>query len=150
MSGGLLNVEIASLPVGYKGDLKEGEILTFSEKFACPVTGFTLTEIEPRIFSFNSPYGACSDCDGLGNEVFFDPNLVIPDKTLSIKEGAISPWHKSSSKYSNTQNRYYTQTLAGLADHFDFSLYTPYRELSEEIQDVLLYGTDEEITFKYD
>jgi excinuclease ABC subunit A len=151
LSGGLLNVELVALSPLYNGDKKDGDILVFSEKFACPVTGFTLTEIEPRIFSFNSPYGACTGCDGLGSEVYFDPSLVVPEPRLSIKEGAIAPWHKTTTKYSNTQNRYYIQTLEALAQHYGFSMYTPFEELSEDIKDIILYGSgEEEITFKYD
>ena len=151
LSGGLLNVEISSLPDDYEGPHSVGEVLVFSEKFACPVSGFTLTEIEPRSFSFNGPYGACTDCDGLGTERYFDPNLVVPDPKLSLKEGAIAPWHKVTSKYSNSQNRFYMQTLESLGQHYDFSIYKPYEELSEDVKEILLYGSDdEEISFKYD
>ncbi len=151
LSGGLLAIEIASLPKGAKCDHKEGDVLIFSEKFACPVSGFTLTEIEPRIFSFNSPYGACPSCDGLGVEVFFDPNLVVPDQKLSLKEGAISPWHKVTNKYSGVHNRYYSQTLEGLATHYKFSMLKPFAELPEDIKNLILYGNEgQEITFKYD
>jgi excinuclease ABC subunit A len=151
LSNGLLNVEVITLPEDYKGEHKVGSILSFSEKFACPITGFTLTEIEPRIFSFNSPYGACPSCDGLGTEVYFDPNLIIAEPKLSIKEGAISPWHKITSKYSNTPNRFYMQTLEALAQHYGFSTLKPYEELPEEIKNIILYGSDdEEIAFKYD
>ncbi len=151
LGNGLLHVEIVELPVDYDGEHSAGTILTFSEKFACPLTGFTLTEIEPRIFSFNSPYGACTFCDGLGTEVYFDPGLVVAEPKLSIKEGAISPWHKITSKYSNTQNRFYIQTLEALALHYNFSIYTPYNELSDSIKSIILYGSNgEEISFKYD
>ncbi|MCE2992253.1 MAG: excinuclease ABC subunit UvrA [Candidatus Jidaibacter sp.] len=151
LGGGLLHVEIASLPEDYEGEHQLGSILTFSEKFACPITGFTLTEIEPRIFSFNSPYGACPSCDGLGTEVYFDPDLVIAESKLSIKEGAIAPWHKTTSKYSNGPNRFYMQTLESLAQHYGFSIYTPYEDLPEEVKKVVLYGSgDEEIAFRYD
>jgi len=150
LSDGLLSVEIASIPEGSTN--KVGDMLVFSERFACPVSGFTLTEIEPRIFSFNSPYGACPACDGLGLEVFFDPALVIADNKLSIKEGAITPWSKTpqSAKVANNYLRFYTQTLESLAAHYKFSLFKPFAELPEDIQDIILYGDDEEISFKFD
>jgi len=151
LSNGLLYLEIAQLPDGYQGNLTEGQIMVFSEKFACPVTGFTLTEIEPRIFSFNSPYGACPACDGIGKEVYFDTALIIPDPRLSIKEGAIAPWNKVQSKYSGVQNRYYIQTLESLAAYYKFSIFEPFNRLPDDIQDIILNGSDdEEIPFKYD
>lgn len=152
LSSGLLAIEIVSIGGdGSESNLKPGDEVLYSEKFACPVSGFSLTEVEPRIFSFNSPYGACQDCDGLGKEVFFDPNLVIADHKLSIKEGAVSPWHKVSSTYAATQSKFYTQTLESLAKHYDFSLYRPWSELPKEFQDIILYGSDEEeIEFNYD
>ncbi|AIL65819.1 UvrABC system protein A [Rickettsiales bacterium Ac37b] len=117
--------------------------LTFSEKFACPISGFQLDEIEPRIFSFNSPYGACKVCDGLGTELFFDPDFVIPDKTLSIREGAIAPWE-------SLQTRAQLQLLESLASHYNFDLDTPFKELSEEVQSMILYGSGEdEITVNF-
>lgn len=152
LSAGLLCVEIAALPDDAKTDHKVGDIIIFSDKFACPVSGFALTEIEPRIFSFNSPYGACPDCDGLGKELFFDPELVIPNKKMSLKEGAIEPWFKiTSGKFSNSQVRIYQQTLDGLAAHYKFSIFQPYEELPEEIKHMILYGSDgKEISFKFD
>lgn len=152
LSNGLLFVEIVSLPDD--GDITEtthkvGDVIIFSDKFACPISGFTLTEIEPRIFSFNSPYGACTDCDGLGMEMFFDPSLIVPNQKLSLKEGAIFPWHKFESKYAATQSKFYVQTLESLAAHYKFSMFKPFDELEEEFQDAILYGTDDEITFKY-
>jgi excinuclease ABC subunit A len=151
LSGGLLNVEVVFVPEEQETSLKEGDIVTFSEKFACPVTGFTLAEIEPRIFSFNSPYGACPACDGLGTEIFFDPVLIVPDGKLSLKEGAIAPWHKTDSKYGVTHNRIYMQTLEGLAKHYNFSLLKPFAELPEDVKNILLYGSgDEEVVFKFD
>ncbi|MDX1974902.1 MAG: excinuclease ABC subunit UvrA [Rickettsiales bacterium] len=118
-------------------DVIGGEPITFSSKFACPVSGFTLSEIEPRLFSFNSPYGACPACDGLGMEMFFDPDLVVPDKHLSLANKAIAPW-------ANTQLKYYIQTLEGLSHHYKFSLTTPFAELPKKIQDIVLYGSGEE------
>jgi len=151
LAKGLLAIEIVEVPEGVKCEHKAGDILIFSERFACPESGFALTEIEPRIFSFNSPYGACHSCDGLGKEVYFDPSLVVPDHKLSLKEGAIAPWHKITNKYSGVHNRYYLQTLENLANHYKFSVYKPYSELPEDIQHMILYGNDgKEITFKYD
>ena len=151
LGSGLLHVEIVSLPDDYDDKTHTiGEILVFSEKFACPVSGFTLTEIEPRIFSFNSPHGACTSCEGLGTEIYFDPSLIVPDPKLSLKDGAIAPWHKVTSKYSNSQNRFYLQTLESLSQHYNFSIYKPFEELDEEVKDILLYGCDDEIIFKYD
>jgi excinuclease ABC subunit A len=149
LSHGLLYVEIVELPSSFKpkkGEktYKNGEVLIFSEKFACPVSGFQLTEIEPRMFSFNSPYGACTECDGLGTESFYNPNLIVPNKTLSLNEGAILPW-------ANSQNKTYRQTLQGLSRHYKFSLDDPYGELPSDVQKILLYGSGEdEITFEYD
>jgi len=115
----------------------------FSAKFACPVSGFTIDEIEPRLFSFNNPFGACPACDGLGTEMYFDPALVVPDERLSLKEGAIAPWAGSSSQY-------YDQTLASLADHFGFSLTAPFSKLSKKAKEVVLYGSgDEDVTMNY-
>ena len=109
----------------------------FSAKFACPVSGFTIDEIEPRLFSFNNPFGACPACDGLGTRMFFDPDLVVPDHGKSLRGGAIAPWANSSSSY-------YEQTLDSLARHFGASTATPFRELDREIRDGILYGTGEE------
>jgi excinuclease ABC subunit A len=113
----------------------EGRI-TFSEKFACPVSGFTIAEIEPRLFSFNAPQGACPGCDGLGEKQLFDPELVVPNEALSIKKGAIVPWARS-----NPPSPYYMQVLGSLATEFGFSLETPWQDLPEEIRDIILNGT---------
>jgi excinuclease ABC subunit A len=110
--------------------------IIFSEKFACPVSGFTIAEIEPRLFSFNAPQGACPACDGLGEKLYFDPDLVVPNHFLSIKRGAVVPWAKS-----NPPSPYYMQVLGSLAREFDFALETPWNELSDEIQDIVLHGT---------
>tara|TARA_B100000315_G_scaffold260690_1_gene324127 strand:- start:2807 stop:5686 length:2880 start_codon:yes stop_codon:yes gene_type:complete len=118
--------------------------LIFSTKFACPESGFTIEEIEPRLFSFNSPYGACEECEGIGIKLNVDPNLVVPNGKKSIADGAIEPWSKSTSLY-------YAQTLASLAKHYKFSLNEPWKKLSKEIQDIILYGSDDdEIKFTYD
>lgn len=144
LSKGLLYVEIVELPKGHKSDHKNGGVLVFSEKFACPESGFQIAEIEPRMFSFNSPYGACEECDGLGTEVFYDPELVIPNRTLSITEGAIAPW-------ANSNNKMYGQTLNALAKHYDFDLDEMFCDLPEKVQDIILYGSkDEELSFEYD
>ncbi|MEM9879260.1 MAG: excinuclease ABC subunit UvrA [Pseudomonadota bacterium] len=120
-----------------------GERLTFSEKFACPESGFTIEEIEPRLFSFNNPFGACPACDGLGTSMFFDPDLVVPDTTKSLNKGARAPWSKS-------QAPYYMQTLQTLAKHYAFSLTVPWDDLPTTVKNVLLHGSgDEVITFVY-
>ena len=118
--------------------------LVFSEKFACPVSGFTIPEIEPRLFSFNNPFGACPKCGGLGVEQHIDPDLVIPDKDRTLRRGAISPWAKSSSPY-------YVQTLQALGKHYRFTLDTKWKDLPKKTQDAILYGSgDAEIRFSYD
>ena len=120
-----------------------GERLTFSAKFACPVSGFTIDEIEPRLFSFNNPFGACPSCDGLGTEMYFDPELVVPDERLSLVEGAVAPW-------ANSTSQYYRQTLESLSHHFGFKLTTPMQKLKKNIVEILLYGSgEEEVTMSY-
>lgn len=143
LSDGLLLVEIVGLPNDAKTKLKEGEIITFSEKFSCPVSGFAISEIEPRLFSFNSPFGACKSCDGLGTELFFNEELIIPDENLSLRQGAIAPWQ-------GAQSRYYQQVLSSLAAHFGFSMDTPFSDLKKEIKEILLHGSDEEIEISYE
>ncbi|MGH7000053.1 MAG: excinuclease ABC subunit UvrA [Stellaceae bacterium] len=116
----------------------------FSAKFACPVSGFTISEIEPRLFSFNNPFGACPTCDGLGTKLFFDPDLVVPDERLSLREGAIAPWNTQSTQY-------YAQTLDSLARHLKISVYTPWKDLDDKVRQAILYGTgDKPVTMKYD
>ena len=110
--------------------------IVFSEKFACPVSGFTIAEIEPRLFSFNAPQGACPACDGLGEKLVFDAELVVPNHALSIKKGAVVPWAKS-----NPPSPYYMQVLGSLARHYGFSLDTPWAELPPEHQDAILHGS---------
>ncbi|WIY24291.1 excinuclease ABC subunit UvrA [Parasedimentitalea psychrophila] len=120
------------------------ERITFSEKFACPVSGFTISEIEPRLFSFNAPFGACPDCDGLGVELFFDERLVVPDQTLKIYDGALAPWRKGKSPY-------FLQTIEAIAKHYEFDKNTSWKDLSPKVQNVFLRGSgDEEIMFRYD
>lgn len=115
----------------------------FSAKFACPVSGFTIEEIEPRLFSFNNPFGACPACDGIGVEMTFDPDLAVPDKTVSLAKGAIAPWSKTSSPY-------YMQTLTSICEHFGAGMTTPFGELDKKLQDAILFGTKEKIKFRYD
>ncbi len=116
---------------------------TFSAKFACPVSGFSIDEIEPRLFSFNNPFGACSACDGLGTEMYFDPELVVPDERLTLNEGCIAPWANSSSQY-------YGQTLISLADQYKFNLGAAWESLPGKVQDLVLYGTgDEDVRMVY-
>ena len=120
--------------------------MIFSAKFACPVSGFTIEEIEPRLFSFNNPYGACPECDGLGTELFFEPELVVPDENLSLARGAIAPWARTSAS-----SPYYQQTLESLARAYRQPMTKPWKSLPEEFRDVVLYGSGEdEITFTYD
>ncbi len=110
--------------------------IVFSEKFACPVSGFTIAEIEPRLFSFNAPQGACPDCDGLGERLEFDPQLVVPNEALSLKQGAVVPWAKS-----NPPSPYYMQVLASLAKAYDFDLNTPWNALEPDQRMIILHGT---------
>ncbi|MER8527959.1 MULTISPECIES: excinuclease ABC subunit UvrA [unclassified Mesorhizobium] len=120
------------------------ERMLFSEKFACPVSGFTIPEIEPRLFSFNNPFGACPTCDGLGSQRAIDASLVVPDENVSLRAGAVSPWAKSSSPY-------YAQTLEALGVAYGFKLGDKFKDLSEEAKQAVLHGTGErEITFHYD
>ncbi|MEC9369655.1 MAG: excinuclease ABC subunit UvrA [Pseudomonadota bacterium] len=121
------------------------ERLIFSARFACPVSGFTIEEIEPRLFSFNNPFGACPECDGLGTELYFEPDLVVPDTKLSLKKGAIHPWARTG----NT-SPYYAQTLEAIAKHFRVSMNTPWEDLPEKVREAILFGTEDEITFTYD
>jgi excinuclease ABC subunit A len=121
---------------GMKLDYGAPGRIVFSEKFACPVSGFTIAEIEPRLFSFNAPQGACPACDGLGEKLVFDEDLVVPNHALSIKKGAVVPWAKS-----NPPSPYYMQVLSSLARAYDFDLETPWGELPEEARDVVLHGT---------
>ncbi|MFB9225037.1 excinuclease ABC subunit UvrA [Paracoccus cavernae] len=122
----------------------EGLRTTFSENFACPVSGFTIPEIEPRLFSFNAPFGACPVCDGLGMELFFDERLVVPDQSLSVSGGALLPWAKSKSAYL-------TQTINALAKHYGFDKKTPWKDLPEGVRRMFLYGSgEEEIKFRFD
>ncbi len=121
-----------------------GARTVFSARFACPVSGFSIDEIEPRLFSFNNPFGACPSCDGLGTTMYFDPSLVVPDDSKSMEKGAIAPWASSSSPY-------YRQTLTSLAEHYGVSMKTPFADLPEDVRKAILLGSGkEEITMAYD
>jgi len=122
----------------------DGAVQIFSSRFACPVSGFTIPEIEPRLFSFNNPFGACPACDGIGTEQHCDPELVTPNPLLSLRDGAIAPWAGSSSAY-------YAQTLDGLARHYGVSMKTPFGDLDAHVRDAILFGSGDEIVpIKYD
>ena len=121
---------------------EKAERTVFSSRFACPVSGFTIEEIEPRLFSFNSPHGACPACDGLGMETFFDPSLVVPDERASIAEGAVAPW-------SGAKSEYYDQTLNSIARHFKVTTRKPWDELPEEVRELILHGGKQPIEFTY-
>ena len=121
-----------------------GQRITYSEKFACPVSGFTIAEIEPRLFSFNAPFGACPVCDGLGMELFFDERLIVPDQGLTLVQGAIAPWAKSKSPY-------FLQTIDAMATHYGFDKKKKWKDLPDKVKDVFLHGSGgEEIEFRYD
>ena len=122
----------------YAENAADGTQTLFSSRFACPVSGFSIEEIEPRLFSFNSPHGACPACDGLGHEIFFDPHLVVPDEQRALNESTILPW-------ANAQSPYYDQTLASLAKHFKVKMNTPWEDLPDAVREAILYGTGKEI-----
>ena len=127
----------------YAENADNGERTVFSSRFACPVSGFTIEEIEPRLFSFNSPHGACPACDGLGVESFFDPALVVPDERLSLAGGAIMPW-------TGAQSPYYDQTLQSLARHYKITTSAPWEDLPAKARDAILNGTGEDpVAFTY-
>ena len=123
ISNGLLVVEYEDETLPKK--FRKVETITFSSKFSCPESGFTLEEIEPRLFSFNSPYGACEECEGIGHNLNVDPNLVVPDSQKSLQDGAVEPWAKSTSLY-------YAQTLASIAKHYKISLSDSWKKLSKK------------------
>lgn len=138
LSDGLAQVE----EVLRNNEKKSAINLSFSARYSCPESGFTLEEIEPRLFSFNAPQGACSACDGIGTESFFDPDLIIPNPTLSLEQGAITAW-------KNTSLPYYQQTLTSLAKHYKFSMETPWKKIPEKIRHTILHGTEEAISIHY-
>jgi excinuclease ABC subunit A len=135
-----------AVPLGeglvFAEDADSGERTTFSSKFACPVSGFTIDEIEPRLFSFNNPFGACPACDGLGTKMYFDPDLIVQDDRLGLRQGVIAPWANSSSKY-------YDQTLDSLAKHFKVSTATAWRDLPEKVRHAILQGTTEPVSMSF-
>jgi excinuclease ABC subunit A len=142
IANGLLFVEYENETLPKK--FRKIEKIIFSTKFACPESGFTIEEIEPRLFSFNSPYGACEECEGIGVKLNVDPHLVVPDIKKSIADGAIKPWSKSTTLY-------YAQTLASISRHYKFSLNDKWNKLTQKIKDIILFGSDEEeIKFSYD
>jgi excinuclease ABC subunit A len=153
LADGLAVAEFADKPLP-AGDTAEGgganksknethERILFSEKFACPVSGFTISEIEPRLFSFNNPSGACPTCDGLGTQQKIDPALIVPETARTLRDGAIAPWAKSSSPY-------YRQTLEALGKHFSFKISDKWTDLSADAQNAILHGTEDKIVFNYD
>ena len=136
----------AQLDSANMGRNETHERIIFSARFACPVSGFTIDEIEPRLFSFNNPYGACPSCDGLGTELRFEPDLVVPDGNLSLRQGAIVPWAKTGAT-----SPYYAQTLEAIAAHYKVKMSEPWNELPEHVRDAILFGSGEEaITFTYE
>jgi len=145
LAEGLAYVDLADGTVAGREDELGGNLkgaglppnrIVFSEKFACPVSGFTIESIEPRLFSFNAPQGACPACDGLGEKLLFDPQLVVPNEALSLKQGALVPWAKS-----NPPSPYYMQVLNSLAKEFGFQLTTPWQDLPGEVRLIILHGT---------
>jgi excinuclease ABC subunit A len=144
LADGIAVAEWADAPKDENSGGQEPRRLLFSEKFACPVSGFTISEIEPRLFSFNSPHGACPTCDGLGAKLAFDAELVVPDKEKSLHKGAVAPWARGPSPL-------YTQTLQALARHYGFSMDLPWAKLPEDARKIILYGSGaEKIKFTYD
>ncbi|MEJ6388393.1 excinuclease ABC subunit UvrA [Gymnodinialimonas ulvae] len=144
LADGIAILETAPKDAGDGEAAPDPERFTFSENFACPESGFTIPEIEPRLFSFNAPFGACPKCDGLGQELYFDPGLMVPDVTLSLEDGAIAPWRKGKSPY-------FVQTIEAIAKHYGFDAKMPWKKLPEKIQQVFLRGSgEEEIKFRYD
>ena len=149
MTDGITIIEILQLPPSEtSSDFREGQLITLSESFSCHVSDFSLTEMETRMFSFNSPYGACQTCNGLGLEMSFDPNLVIPNINLSINQGAIAPWKGQDANTELGKER--QQILKVLAKKFGFSLDVPWKDISQDNQYGLLYGFDNEISFTFD
>ncbi len=140
LSDGIVYAE--EVPRGDAGQTTAPARTVFSSKFACPVSGFTLEEIEPRLFSFNAPQGACPACDGIGHESFFDPLLVVPDESLSLSRGAVAPWN-------GAQSPYYDQTLQSLARHFRISTTHAWADLPQHVRDAILNGTEQAVEFTY-
>jgi excinuclease ABC subunit A len=144
LSDGIAVIETAVAGAGEETGAGDPERTTYSEKFACPVSGFTIAEIEPRLFSFNAPFGACPVCDGLGMELFFDERLVVPDQSLTLLQGALAPWAKSKSPY-------FTQTIEAISTHYAFDKKAKWKDLPNSVKEVFLRGSNgEEIEFRYD
>jgi excinuclease ABC subunit A len=153
LADGLVIAEFADKPLGQemtgadavnKSKNETHERILFSEKFACPVSGFTISEIEPRLFSFNNPFGACPTCDGLGSQKAIDPSLIVPEEHVSLREGAVAPWAKSSSPY-------YVQTLEGLGRAYGFKIGDRWRDIGEDGRNAILHGTGaRKIEFAYE
>lgn len=142
ISNGIIYIDLIDIPENSASGNKTGDRIILSERYSCPISGFQLSEIEPRIFSFNSPFGACPKCDGLGKEMFFDPDLIVPNKNLTIVDGAIIPW-------SNSQSKLFVQTLESLARHYKFKTTEPFHKLDPKVQNILFYGSTDEIEFSY-
>ncbi|MDR2831414.1 MAG: excinuclease ABC subunit UvrA [Rickettsiales bacterium] len=140
LGNGLMYVEVVSLTDSHNSEYKSGQILTFSENFACPETGFTLEEIEPRLFSFNSPYGACSSCNGLGKKLSVDTKLIVPDETLSISEGALKPIGQVV-RQMQTSHGFLKNAILSLAENCKFNLDVPWKNINQEIKDMILLGS---------
>ena len=123
-------------------DIIDGDEIKFSEHHACPICGFSVDQLEPRMFSFNNPFGACPSCDGLGSKLTVDIDLVVPDKTLSLNEGAILPWQPISSNY-------YPTLLKQACEHFNIDMDKPFNKLTKKEKNIVLRGHDDEIEFKF-
>ena len=144
LADGIAVIELAPIELAPSEGEGAGQRITYSEKFACPVSGFTIAEIEPRLFSFNAPFGACPVCDGLGMELFFDERLIVPDQGLTLVQGAIGPWAKSKSPY-------FLQTIDAMAAHYGFDKKKKWKDLPDNVKQVFLRGSGgEEIEFRYD
>lgn len=144
LAEGVIYVDIVDMPPANQSKPAQDQRIIFSEKYACPISGFQIAEIEPRIFSFNSPFGACVKCEGLGKQMFFSPELIVPNQKLSIKNGAITPWNNKIS------SKFFLDTLNSLAEHYHFALDVPFASLPDHVKQFLFYGSGEElIQFKY-
>ncbi|WP_353282409.1 excinuclease ABC subunit UvrA [Wolbachia endosymbiont (group A) of Myopa testacea] len=141
LGNGLMYVEVVNLPDNHNSEYKNGQILTFSENFACPESGFTLEEIEPRLFSFNSPYGACGSCNGLGKKLAVDVKLIVPDETLSISEGALKPVGPMF-RQVHTSYGFLKSAILSLAENCKFSLDVPWKNIDQEVKDMILFGSN--------
>ena len=131
------------ISLGEKRNVKVNEFAVFSTQYVCPDSNFLLNDLEPKVFSFNTPFGACPACHGLGTEIFFKEDLIVPDENLSLAEGAVEPWNFDSRRYHN-------QIMSALAKKYNFSVNTPYKELSNEVKKVIMYGSEEEIKIEFE